>query len=352
MFKRLELLSMLLLAWFIISGSCRTKPATFQEPGQKDGVAVIMTGAAARISQEAALLEALYDRGLLKNVVFISGVSSGALNAVALNGILSKRFTWKDYKDILFRLKNSDIFIQDDSRKLPVDNAPTRTLFSRIAVDKLHFHKIGDLPITPEISVTDLTALDLKKKVYRLSSRKINEETDTTLNLVDIMMASTSVPIVFPPVRIANVRTIPDVGYVDGGVGEDFVPYHALLEFEKFRGKAVEKIFIISKKGDDLSDISDQLKNVQYRNELRLDKLGLKFDFLLKRKMVKRLEEFAKLAPEAINRSYVWVPDFDENFLMFNFEDMENQYNLTREWTRTHDPVPLGNFLLYKEVEK
>jgi hypothetical protein len=61
-----------------------------------------MTGAAARIPQEAALLEELYNRGLLKNVVFISGVSSGALNAVMLNGILSREMTWKEYKNDYF----------------------------------------------------------------------------------------------------------------------------------------------------------------------------------------------------------------------------------------------------------
>ena len=43
-----------------------------------NGVAVILTGAVARIPQEAALLQELDRRGLLKNVVFISGVSSGA----------------------------------------------------------------------------------------------------------------------------------------------------------------------------------------------------------------------------------------------------------------------------------
>jgi predicted acylesterase/phospholipase RssA len=57
---------------------------------KRSGTAIIMTGAAARIPQEAALLEELYNRQLLKNVVFISGVSSGALNAVALNGKIGR----------------------------------------------------------------------------------------------------------------------------------------------------------------------------------------------------------------------------------------------------------------------
>lgn len=67
---------------------------------KRSGIAIVMTGAAARIPQEAALLEELFNRGLMKNVVFISGVSSGALNSVALNGILTGKMTWAEYKEV------------------------------------------------------------------------------------------------------------------------------------------------------------------------------------------------------------------------------------------------------------
>ena len=95
-----------------------------------------------------------------------------------------------------------------------------------------------------------------------MCSRKINEESDPSLSLVDIMMASSAFPVVFPAVRIRNVKTIPDVEYVDGGVGEDHVPYHALLDFEKFRGAEVEKVYIVSRKSDSIPEISDELKNL------------------------------------------------------------------------------------------
>jgi predicted acylesterase/phospholipase RssA len=209
------------------------KESNFSKP--RNGVAVIMTGAAARIPQEAALLEELNKRGLLKKLVFISGVSSGALNSVALNGILSGRMTWNEYKNILFTLKNSDIFVQK-GKKLPLDTSPARELFKRVFEKKLGYYKIGDLPYFTSISFTHLSDIDLNKKVYRMCSRKINEETDTTLSIVDIVMASTAFPLAFPAVRINRAKTIPDVEYVDGGVGDDHVPFHALLEFEKMRG--------------------------------------------------------------------------------------------------------------------
>jgi hypothetical protein len=50
--------------------------------------------------------------------------------------------------------------------------------------------------------------------------------------------------------------------------------------------------------------------------------------------------------------SYVWIPDFKNDFLMFNFDNLQEQYILTREWAKTHDPVPLGDYLLYNLIKK
>ena len=202
------------IALFFISGIKPSKTKKIAIEG-RSGTAIIMTGAAARIPQEAALLEALYNRGLLKNVVFISGVSSGALNSVALNGILAGKMTWAEYKNILFSLKNSDVFVQD-GKKLPVNTDPSRRFISRVVEGKLGYHTIGDLPYMTSLSFTHLNKLTLKKTVYRMCSRKINDETDTTMNIVDILMASSSFPVAFPAVRIKNSKTIPDDEYIDG----------------------------------------------------------------------------------------------------------------------------------------
>ena len=323
----------------------RTKPA------DRNGVAIIMTGAAARIPQEAALLEELDRRGMLRNVVFISGVSSGALNSVALNGILSKKMTWTWYRDLLYGLKNDDVYIQT-GKKLPVNTDPARALFKKVAEEKLGYKTIGDLPYMTEISVTRLKGLEIKKEIFRLCSRKINEESDTTLNLVDIMMASTSFPVAFPPVKIRNVTTIPDGEYIDGGVGEDHLPYHALLEFEEFRGAGVEKVYIISRKSDSLPVVSEELKTLGINDRGIFDRLGISLDAMMKKGFIKRLEAYAAEAPDLVERTYVWVPDFKQDFLMFNFDDLRKQYEVTSAWAKTHDPVPLGDYLLPYLVKK
>lgn len=316
------------------------------------GTAIIMTGAAARIPQQAALLEELFYRGLLRDVVFISGVSAGALNAVVLNAILSGKLTWDEYRKILFRLNNKDIFIPSSDKKLPVNTEPIRILLKKIVEERLGYRQIGDLPIMTEISFTNIRDLGMKKNVYRMCSRKINKETDTTLGLVDIMMASSAVPIAFPPVRIENVKTIPDVEYSDGGVGPDYVPFRALLEFQEFRGQNVRRVYIISRKSTTFNDISQELRMLGLDSKGRLDKFSNSFDNIFRRIMLNRLGAFAEQAPEMISSSYVWVPDFEQDYLMFNFSNLEEQYTITRTWARNNDPVPLGDFLLYNKLKK
>jgi hypothetical protein len=319
-----------------------SKNETFQK---RSGTAIVMTGAAARIPQEAALLEELYNRGLMNNVVFISGVSSGALNSLALNGIFSGKMTWDEYKKILFGIRNSDIFIQEGKR-LPVNTDPERQLLTNIVEKRLGFHTMGDLPFMTEISITNLKDLDMKAKVYRMCSRKINDETDLSLSIVDILMASTSFPVAFPQVRIKNAKTIPDVEYVDGGVGDDHIPYHALLEFEKYRGEGVERIYIISRKSDSIPAVSEELSALGINDRKIFDDLGVSFDNIMKKGFIKRLKDFSREAPELIPLTYVWVPDFKQDFLMFNFDKLQEQYYLTSSWAKTHDPVLLEKYLI------
>lgn len=315
------------------------------------GTAIIMTGAAARIPQQAALLEELYNRGLMKDVVFISGVSAGAINAVALNGILEGKLTWDEYRKTLFSLTNEDVFLLQEGGKLPVNTEPVRKLFSEFVEKKLGYRKIGDLPIMTEISFANYRDLKVRKNIYRMCSRKINDETDTTLNLVDIMMASSAIPIAFPPVRIGNVSTIPDLEYVDGGFGIDYVPFKALLDFQKYRGENVKKVYIISRKSG-LADISEELKILGIDRKTASVRLEASLDNVLWKILINRLTAFAKEAPEMIFHSYVWIPDFDQDFLMFNFSNLEEQYMITRSWAQNNDPVPLGDFLLYNKLKK
>ncbi len=185
-----------------------------------------------------------------------------------------------------------------------------------------------------------------------MCSRKINNETDTALNLVDILMASTSFPVAFPPVRIKNVKTIPDVEYIDGGVGDDHVPYKVLLDFEKFRGAGVDRVYIISRKSDSIPEVSEELRILGINDRGVFDKLGISLDNILKKGILKRLEALTIEAPELALRTYVWIPDFKADFLMFSFSNMKEQFDMTTRWAQTHDPVPVSDYLLNNSLSK
>ena len=335
------LLVILLYLFFLRKGNALREEDL---PRPRQGVAVILTGAAARIPQEAALLEELDDRGLLNDLVFISGVSSGALNAEMLNGIISQRMTWSEYKKILYDLKTSDIFIQE-GKKIPVNTTPARELYKRVVEDRMGYYSIGDLPITTSISFTHIENLYLKKNVYRMCSRKINEESDTTLSLVDIMMASSAFPVAFPPVRISHVHTIPDTEFIDGGMGEDHVPYRSLLEFEKYRGAGVAKVYFVSRQSDSIPEVSEELSELGINDKGLFDSLGISLDAFLQKEINKRLKAYAKEAPELVPLSYVWIPVLNAEFPLFDFDDLEKQYELTSRWAKTHDPEPLEEYL-------
>ena len=314
---------------------------------KRHGTAIIITGAAAKIAQEAALLERLHELGMLNNVVFISGASSGALNATVLNAILDKKFSWNEYIKVLSNLTNDDIFIRNGN-KLPVNTQPLRNLITRIVTDSLRYEKLSDLPYTTSFSVVNLKILPLKDRTYRLCNLMINPESDSTLNIVDVLMASTSYPFAFPPVSIRNVKNIPDVLYHDGGIAADHVPYHALIEFEKFSGFEVDTMLIISRKRDSISSINLELQQFGIDKFKFFDKF-VSPEAISNRGFYKRLKELKAEAPNLAERTFVYVPDFKEEFLMFDFSTLKKQYEVTLEWAKTHDPLPLDEYLELKE---
>jgi len=310
----------------------------------RSGVALIITGAAARIPQEAALIQALDERGLLKDLVFISGDSSGALNAVAYNAIRSGRMSWKRYREILSGLRNEDIFVQT-GKKIPVDTSPLRALLTRVIEGEMGYTRIGDLSIPTAITITKVSAVGLSTTAYRMCSEKINAESDSSLSLVDILMASTAYPIVFPAARIRNATTIPNTDYVDGGAGEDCVPFKALLEFERSRGQAVDRIYIISRKNDQVSEISEELRALGVNDRGVFDKLGISIDSIASRRLARNLRAYAKQSPESAARTFVWKPDFQGSFLLFDFNNLEVQYAATEAWAAKNAPISLERYL-------
>ncbi|HKI88541.1 MAG TPA: patatin-like phospholipase family protein [Draconibacterium sp.] len=345
--KFIEILLLTLVSFFVLP-ACNQSNSQSKQMLPPKGTAILITGAAARIPQEAALLEHLYKTGQLDSVVFIAGASSGALNTVMLNAILAKKITWEQYIGWLKKIRNNDIYISN-GKELPVDIQPLRHFLTRIVNDSLGYYKMKDLPITSAISITDINMLGMHKKNYRLSNKKINMESDPNLNIVDVLMASTAFPIVFPEERIPSATTLPDHRFADGGIGDDHVPFSGLLDFIRYREQSVKKVIIVSRKSDSEPDVSEELKTLGITDKGFFDKLGISLDEILYKGFIKAMKAMQKKAPDLAKRTKVYIPNFSDNFLLLDFNDLEKQYDVTKKWAQKNNPVPMEMYLSENE---
>lgn len=315
------------------------------------GTALVITGAAARIVQEAALLENLQKKGWLSNICFISGTSSGAINTVMLNGILENKFTWERYHSILFNITNHDIFIRN-GRSLPVNNEPLQNLLEKVVNDSLGYKSIGDLPYQSSISISAVDLLPPFSATYRLCNLKINNESNPAFNLVETLLASTAIPILFPAAHFHESFGLPKSSYVDGGFSNDHIPFEAVLQFEKFRGFGVDTLIIVSRKSDTKQGIKNEVEKFGNTDSRTFDKLSYWIDNLAMNGFIRSMKEIQKDYPELAARTYVFIPDFEENFALLDFSEMKHQYDVTATWAETHKPVPLNQFLEENEQEE
>jgi hypothetical protein len=81
------------------------------------------------------------------------------------------------------------------------------------------------------------------------------------------------------------------------------------------------------------------------------DRMNISMDNILKKGIIKRLNAYSEEAPDHVDRTYVWIPELKANFLMFSFSNLREQYELTSQWAKTHDPVPLKEFLSKNYIE-
>lgn len=312
---------------------------------KRAGTAIVITGAAARIAQETALLEHLQKTGWLKNICFISGTSSGALNTVMLNAILNNRFSWERYHTILFSLKNEDIFVRS-GRSLPLNNMPYRELLTRIINDSLRYKCLGDMPLSCAISISDISAIPPHTRTYRLSNLKINTESNPDFNLVETLLASSAIPLIFPAARFNNPLGLPNSAFVDGGITDDHLPYEAVLEFEKYRNIGIDTLIIVSRKSDTQSSIINFMPDSSNQDSRLSDKIEQKLENVAKNGFLRSMKTLQTEYPELAARTYVYIPDFQENFPLLDFGTLKEQYIVTSAWATSHKPVKLSTYLM------
>lgn len=230
-------------------------------PTNAGRTAIVFAGAASRIAQEFVLMRRLVQGRAFGSrgggpviPAVLAGSSSGALSAVALNAILLSerliagrpptgrrgaargsgpaccRLGWREYEQLLLELKSEDVYrssrivheaVEILRKGWIFDTAALRRLLKRTINGLAGFQTLGDLPVPTFISVVERDT----GRVHRLGS-----VTHPDLPIVDVLMASASIPVAFPPCRLALPGAAAPVACIDGGTGTDGIPVDAVRE--------------------------------------------------------------------------------------------------------------------------
>jgi hypothetical protein len=303
--------------------------------------ALLLTGAAARISQEVAIIDKLIEnKGLEINPenTMLAGFSSGALNIAALNACFRKEYplSWDDYykNEILFNITNDDVFKK--IRFIPLDTEPLRKNVD-IFLEKSNMNSFDDCTFQSYI----LTFWYRKLKTLWAYNENKNHK---SLSLSDMMMATTAIPIIFPDQKIHSVNNsktkFKNDSFGDGGTGGTFKRFEQYLKKYTKKNGEFNNIYIISPMREithyDYQDLYNMMPSFEmlklHIKEIKLLRIFLGmiskngFDTF-----IKRFYKWTKKRSIA-NNIYVCIPKLPENFPILNFNLQKKQYQGVIKW--------------------
>jgi len=320
--------------------------------------AVLLTGAAARISQEVAILDKLMEHKGLKlneNQTVLSGFSSGSMNLLAINACFRKKrpLDWDAYykQKVLFSLKTEDVF---KAKFPPFDTRPLLNTLNKFLID-MYSTVLCELSFHSYIPV-------FSRQVFETLWASSRDEGQKHLFLSDILMASTAIPFVFPCQEIecetGYTSNFPGGKFNDGGTEGTFSRFEDYLGAYVAKNGPFENLYIISpmrEKSQEehilmLNDIHRRYGSKPEHRELKsfLSQISMK-TFV---KFLERLEKWETLNGPMAQNIYVSIPEMDENFPLLDFSKEEKQYKEVCHWLEHHPDklaIPLAGFL---EVHK
>ena len=321
---------------------------------------ILLTGAAARISQEVAVLDILMADGLEINQdkTLLVGYSSGAMNLLALNGCFrnTKPLSWNNYyKDkVLFKLKEKNVFtLLPPTGKSILNTAPFRPFLGNILKD-MGFNSYGDLPFKSYV---------ITSQVHQLATYWANNQNPghAQLDPTDLFMASTSIPVVLPSQEIKNTknsvnRDFPLGEFIDGGTWGAFKNYaDELVQFVQKNG-ALDELHILSPMRESDNELHETKKSLikglgvieNAENDLtsfkKYFKIGLN-EYLTFVAGLNKLNANNEIA----SKIFVSMPAMKKNTPILSFGQQKKTYDTVYEWLtgdgKDQVKVPIDKFL-------
>ena len=107
----------------------------------------------------------------------------------------------------------------------------------------------------------------------------------------------------------------------------------------------MDTLIIVSRKSGTKQGIRDEVENFGNTDSRVFDKLSSWIDNVASNGFIRGMKEIELKYPGLAARTFVYIPDFEENFPLLDFNKMERQYTETAIWAETHKPVPLHQYL-------
>lgn len=223
------------------------------EDGNRRKRSLVLSGGGARGAYEVGVVKALYEQGISFDFAF--GTSIGAINAtfIAQGDIEHLEYLWThlDPKDIYrFPTVSQLGNIVFGHRWALLDPGPVEQLLLR----EIDLPKLKASKTTAGFIVTDLCSL--KTKVIT------SDEIDSLEEFVDVLMASSALPVLFPPRQLKGegmwidgglVRNTPIQASVNMGAQDIYI---VLLHNESIDACPASLLEFLSRCGDILLDAS------------------------------------------------------------------------------------------------
>ena len=346
-------------------------------------VGFIINGAAALIAQELALLRVLLEgrnpgaggKGV-EQPQAISGVSSGSLSSVCINAILAglngqsrgnRPFTWDILlNEILFPLKDDDIYktgpladlqrLENIAEGFIYDTDPLKATLTRIVNGEefMNWHVLGDLYVQTHIPAISR----MSGAVHYASSIK-----NANINLVDMLMGSTAIPVAFPPRNIPGFNTSDDDLYIDGGMGSEGVPVNGFIQDIQANG-LFDEVYVIGpqrsdigergEKGDpalmdkhsvhETDDDDDDDASSSNNHPGIIANATFAFEVINAGTFPLALYRVLDLVKDK-SKAFVYIPELKHQYGLLNFGVMKKQYDDTIAWASGNDPIPVQEYL-------
>ncbi|HCT29795.1 MAG TPA: hypothetical protein DIW31_03455 [Bacteroidales bacterium] len=316
--------------------------------------AILLTGAAARISQEVALFDQLRAQKSLTvspDDTLLVGFSSGSLNLAAINACFTKgsKLDWDKYykQTVLFPLKNSDVYKIDG---IPFDTTPLRNTIQKF-VDTMGCKNVGDLGFHSYIITFSWRELKTLWACSRVEGQQY-------INLTDMFMSSTAIPVAFPWQEIhcetGHTMDFPKGHFADGGTHGTFDNFDEYLgKYVKTNGQ-FENMYIISPMREKSEDGHEEAVSIVKNNTSSADDISKFIDHLKHISMNGFLDFLQKLNSwnykgSAIAKNiYISIPEMASNFPIIDFDQEEKQYNAVTDWVSQNPEklaIPIDQFL-------